>query len=126
MTAARRIPVLLYRALTRACPNCGGRPAFRSYWKYRERCPSCGIHLERGEHGYVVGTYMFNLVASELVFAAVMITWVVGTWPTPPWDALQWVGVSLMVLLPILFYPVAQSLFLAAHLFVLPRGDTDR
>lgn len=126
MNPARSIPTLLWRALTRACPSCGGRGVFRNYWKYQERCPSCGIHLERGEQGYVVGTYLFNLVSSELIFVSVMITWVVRTWGHVQWELVQYTGVTLMVLLPILFYPFAKALFLAAHLFILPQGDTDR
>ena len=57
---------------------------------------------------------------------AVMITWVLQTWPEVPWDAVQYVGVGLMILLPIVFYPFARSLFLSAHLYIHPTGDTDR
>jgi uncharacterized protein (DUF983 family) len=120
------VPALVWRALTRACPNCGGRPVFATYWRYRERCPACSIHLERGEPGYVVGTYLFNIIASELLFAATMITWVLRTWPDVPWTTVQYTGVGLMILMPILFYPFAKALFLAFHLFFLPTGDTDR
>ena len=121
-----RIPMLLWRVLTRACPKCGGRPVFAGYWRVRENCPECGIRLERGEQGYIVGTYMFNLVASELIFAVVMVTWVLRTWPDVPWEWVQYGGVALCVLMPIIFYPVAKALFLAFHLFFLPKGDTDR
>jgi uncharacterized protein (DUF983 family) len=126
MKTRHPIPTLLWRAATRACPDCGGRGVFRNYWKYRERCPACGIHLERGEQGYIVGTYMFNLVSSELIFISAMVTWVLSTWPDVPWIAVQYVGVGMMVLLPVLFYPFAKGLFLAFHLFFLPQGDTDR
>ncbi len=34
------------------------------------RCPQCGLLFERGEQGYVVGAYMFNIAAAELVFVA--------------------------------------------------------
>lgn len=121
-----RIPALLWRTLTRACPNCGGRGVYRNYWKYLEHCPTCKLHLERGEHGYVVGTYMFNLIASELIFIVVMVTWVLRSWPDVPWVPVQYVGVGLCVSMPILFYPVAKALFLSAHLYVHPSGDTDR
>ena len=39
----------------------------------REACPVCGLHLERGEHGYIVGAYMFNIVGAELIFAAIFL-----------------------------------------------------
>ncbi|HET7041605.1 MAG TPA: DUF983 domain-containing protein [Gemmatimonadales bacterium] len=126
MSQLRRIPLLLARALTRACPSCGGHGVYQNYWRYKERCPTCQLHLERGEPGYVVGTYMFNLVASELIFAATMVTWVLRVWPDVPWVRVQYTGVTLMILLPILFYPFAKALFLAFHLFWLPQGDTDR
>lgn len=126
MQPLRTVPTFLWRSLTRACPNCGARGVHRNYWKYLERCPSCQIHLERGEHGYVVGTYMFNLVASELIFVAVMITWITRTWGHVAWDLVQYVGVAMMVLLPVVFYPVAKGLFLSFHLFWHPQGDTDR
>ena len=126
MNQRRRVPTLLWRAVTRACPSCGGRGVYRNYWKYKERCPTCQLHLERGEPGYVVGTYMFNLVASELIFTVTMITWVLHVWPDVPWVRVQYTGVTLMILLPILFYPFAKALFLSAHIFVQPQGDTDR
>jgi hypothetical protein len=34
----------------------------------RPYCPSCGLPLERGEQGYQVGSYMFNIIAAELIF----------------------------------------------------------
>lgn len=126
MSPMRRIGLLFWRAVTRACPSCGGRGVYRNYWKYKERCPTCQLHLERGEPGYVVGTYMFNLVTSELIFAVTMIAWVLHDWPDVPWERVQYTGVALMILLPILFYPFAKALFLAAHFFVQPQGDTDR
>lgn len=121
-----RVSSLFWRAVTRACPSCGGRGVFRNYWKYKERCPTCEIRLERGEPGYLVGTYMFNLIASELIFISAMLTWVLSVWPDVPWTVVQYAGVGLMILLPIIFYPFAKGLFLAFHLYFQPKGDTDR
>ena len=125
-TERPKIPALLWRVATRACPNCGGRGVYQNYWRYKVRCPSCDILLERGESGYTVGTYMFNLVGSELIFVAVMLTWVLRVWPDVPWERVQYTGVTLMVLLPVVCYPFAKALFLSAHLYVQPKGDTDR
>lgn len=126
MMSPKEVPVLVWRAVTRACPKCGGRGVFASYFKYKERCPTCGIHLERGEPGYVVGTYLFNIITSELLFAAMMISWVLSTWPEVPWERVQYVGVGMMLSIPIIFYPFAKGLFLAFHLYFVPVGDTDR
>ena len=82
----------------------------------RERCPACGIRLARGEEGYQVGAYMFNMIAAELIFVGILVS----TWPEPPWDPLLYGGVALMILLPVLFYPFSKTLFLAFDLVFRP------
>ena len=37
-------------------------------------CPVCGLGLERGEQGYWLGAYFFNLMAVETLFSV----WVVA------------------------------------------------
>jgi uncharacterized protein (DUF983 family) len=84
----RRVWVLLWRAVRLRCPNCGGGPMFDSWLRMRSNCPRCGLLTERGEQGYQVGSYMFNIVAAQLIFAAVFLGVLLLTWPSPPWDAL--------------------------------------
>lgn len=108
------------RALGLRCPNCGGEPIFRSWFRMRPYCPACGIPLERGESGYQVGSYMFNIIASELIFAIVFIVVLIATWPDPPWNLLQYGGIALMVLAPFLLYPFSKTLFLAFDLLFRP------
>ena len=91
----------------------------------RERCPVCGIRLARGEAGYQVGAYMFNMIAAELIFAAIFVGILVYTWPEPPWDPLLYGGVGLMVRLPALFYPFSKTLFLAFDLVFRPPAAED-
>lgn len=91
----------------------------------RESCPSCGLRFDRGEQGYIVGAYMFNIVFAELVFLAAFVTVAVVTWPAPPWRFLQYGGVLLMVILPVVFYPFSKTLFLAFDLIFRPRGYED-
>jgi uncharacterized protein (DUF983 family) len=116
----RRAARLFWRALRLRCPNCGGGPIFRSWFRLRPHCPSCGLPLERGEHGYQVGSYMFNIIASELIFATVFLAVLLSTWPTPPWQLLQYGGIALMVLAPVLFFPFSKTLFLAFDLLFRP------
>jgi hypothetical protein len=85
-----------------------------------EECPRCGLSLERREHGYVVGAYMFNIIAAELIFAALFIGIMVALWPDPPWGLLSWGGAALMIILPIVFYPFSKTLFLAFDLVFRP------
>jgi uncharacterized protein (DUF983 family) len=116
----RHAASLFWRALRLRCPNCGGGPIFRTWFRLRPHCPSCGLPLERGEHGYQVGSYMFNIIASELIFAAVFLAVLLATWPSPPWELLQYGGIALMVLAPVLFFPFSKTLFLAFDLLFRP------
>jgi membrane-associated PAP2 superfamily phosphatase len=84
------------------------------------RCPTCNLLLERNEQGYQVGSYMFNIVAAELLFGAVLVGVLWLTWPAPPWDLLQYGGAALMILAPFLFFPFSKTLFLAFDLVFRP------
>lgn len=111
---------LFWRAALRRCPNCGGRPIFETWFRMRERCPVCGIQLERGESGYQVGAYMLNIIAAELCFAVLFVVVLLETWPSPPWTLIQWGAPILMILAPIFFYPYSKTLFLAFDLIFRP------
>jgi hypothetical protein len=52
---------------------------------------------------------MFNIVASELIFAVIFLAVVLWTWPSPPWKLLQYGGIVLMLLAPLLFYPFSKT-----------------
>jgi uncharacterized protein (DUF983 family) len=111
---------MLGRALRRCCPHCGGGDLFSGWFRARAHCPRCGLTLLRGDEGYAVGTYLFNLVVSEVLLMALLLAVVVATWPDPPWDALTRWSVVLMAVAPIGFYPFARLLFLAADLAFRP------
>ena len=91
----------------------------------RPRCPQCGFVTERGEQGYQVGSYMFNIVASEMIFAAIFLGVLWYTWPEPPWPILQAVGVAVMILAPFLFFPFSKTLFLAFDLAFRPASHDE-
>jgi hypothetical protein len=84
------------------------------------RCPSCGLAFERGEQGYIVGAYMFNIAAAELVFGALFIGALALTWPNPPWKLITWGSAAVALLLPLFFYPFSKTLFLGFDLFFDP------
>ena len=76
--------------------------------------------MERGEQGYLVGSYMFNIAAAELVFLVVFLAVLAAAWPDPPWTVLTWVDGALVVILPLLFYPFSKTLFLGFDLIFNP------
>jgi uncharacterized protein (DUF983 family) len=124
-TSWQRPLLLFWRALRLRCPNCGGGPLFSGWVRMRDRCPVCHIRLARGEEGYQVGAYMFNMIAAELIFAAIFLAILVYTWPDPPWNPLLYGGIALMILLPALFYPFSKTIFLAFDLTFRPPAPED-
>lgn len=91
----------------------------------RERCPSCGLKLERGEQGYQVGSYMFAIVAAEGLFLGLFLLILYLKWPNPPWDLLQYGGVALMIAAPFALFPFTKTLFLAFDLVFRPPDPDD-
>lgn len=123
MTLASLSPGLLTlfsRAIRLHCPNCGDRTLFASWFRMRDQCGNCHLRTERGEQGYVVGAYMFNIVAAELGWAIIMVAVVAASWPSPPWDWLLYGGGVLMLVLPLLLYPFSKATFLAFDLLFRP------
>jgi hypothetical protein len=47
------------------------------------------------------------------------------TWPDPPWDALLWGGIPVLVVFPILTYPVTKLLWLGFDLIFRPPTAKD-
>lgn len=125
MQRISRILRLLWRAVRLRCPNCGGGGLWKSWFQLRHACPTCGLRLERGEQGYIVGAQMFNIIAAELVFAAIFVGVLVATTPDVPWGWLQWGGPILMLLFPVFFYPFSKMLFLAFDLVFRPARPED-
>ena len=108
------------RALRLRCPNCGQGKPFVSWFRMRSQCEVCGLAFERGDQGYQVGSYMFNIVAAELVFVVIFVAIVLATWPSPPWSLLQYGGIALMVVVPFVLFPFTKTLFLAFDLIFRP------
>lgn len=105
---------MLGRALTRRCPRCG-EPAFDSWFTMKETCPNCGLKFER-EPGYWVGAVIIN---TTVIFATFLLSFgglVVGTWPDVPWGFVLILTALINVVVPIIFYPLSKTTWLALEL----------
>ena len=116
---------MLRRALALRCPHCGGRPAFLTWRRLMPSCPVCGLRFERGERGYWLGSYFFNLLASETVFVVWIAAFLGATWPDPPWQIFQIGTAALMLVTPIACFPFSRTLFVAFDLWVRPATPED-
>lgn len=117
---------MIGRALLLRCPRCGGRGIWRSWFKIKHDCPTCGLVLERGEsEDYWLGAYMFNLVAAELVSVATAVAVIIALWPKVPWNFVWALSVVLAIVMPVLFLPFARDLWLAFDLMFRPPDAAD-
>ena len=121
----RRVTDLFIRALRLRCPHCGGSPIFVTWSHLVPNCPVCGLGLERGEQGYWLGAYFFNLMAMETVFSAWVVGFLVCTWPDPPWELFQVTTIALMLVVPFAFFRFSKTLFLAFDLWMRPPTEED-
>ena len=91
-----------------------------SWFRFRDRCPTCDLHLDRDESGYQVGSYFIAITVLFALFAVLFIAVLALTWPSPPWRTLQWGGLALMVTGPLLLFPFSKTFYLAVDLTLRP------
>lgn len=108
------------RAVRRRCPYCGAGDIFAGWFTLKERCPECHT-LYAYEDGYFLGAYVINLVSTEFLTVAIVIWMIAGTGMSVL--QMQLTGISLAVAMPLLFYPIAQLLWVALDLALHPPGD---
>jgi hypothetical protein len=94
--------------------------------RMQERCPTCGLALERGERSdFWLGAYVFNLVFGELLAIGIPIIWMIASAPNQPWTRIEILAVILCVTLPCLFFPFSRTLWLAWDLSFRPAEPGD-
>jgi uncharacterized protein (DUF983 family) len=114
---------MLGRALRRRCPRCAA-PAFKSYFTMREHCDRCGLQFER-EQGYWVGALIINTAVAFGTFLALFVGGMLITWPDVPWGLLGVVTVVAMAVVPLLFYPLSKTIWMALELSWHPLEDDE-
>lgn len=113
-TLIRTLSGRLSAALRRRCPRCGSRP-FDGYFTLRSICPGCGLAFER-EEGYWVGALIVNTTFAFATFVATFVGGVALSWPEVPWGGLMAATVGLNALVPVLFYPLSKTVWVALDL----------
>lgn len=105
---------MIGRALTRCCPRCGAG-AFSSFYNLKEHCDRCGLRFER-EEGYWVGALIINTTVTFASFLILFVGGMVAFWPEVPWGAIGVVTIGVMAVLPIVFYPLSKTIWMALEL----------
>lgn len=116
---------MVLRGMFLRCPRCGGGHVARGWFHLHERCPTCGIALERGEDSdYFSGGMLLNIIICFVIFGVGFWGVVIATYPDIPWDALQYGLVAAMIILPLALYPVSRVVWLGVDLAIRPHTDT--
>lgn len=115
---------LFARGLTRRCPRCGEWDIFQGFFAHKMECPNCGLNLEP-EEGYYVGAMTVNILCAEMMTVLLLVVAVIFTWPDLPLYPLIAVGIGANLIFPIVFYPVAKTVWMAIDLAFLRRMNPD-
>jgi hypothetical protein len=88
-----------------------------------ERCPRCGLRFER-EEGAFLGSLVLNYSVTGLALIAYLVVVLVLTLPHPPVFWLTAGAVVIAILVPLIVYPFAKTIWAAIDLLLHP-GDTE-
>ena len=112
---------MVARGMVRHCARCGGGHLFESWFRLRERCPTCGMRFER-EDGFWLGGYVINFAAGEgalLILLAVLIASLANGSHIDPVPYVA-VGVVIAIAGPLVTFPFSRTLWSAIDLIMRP------
>jgi uncharacterized protein (DUF983 family) len=121
----RRMLPMVGRAFALRCPNCGSRGLLKNWFRMCERCPGCGLRVEREGTDYMTGSLMFNIVLAEMIFVVAFVAYLLITWPNPNWTMLGIVAPLGMAIAPFALFPFSKLVWLAADLALRPAAANE-
>jgi uncharacterized protein (DUF983 family) len=103
---------------------CGIGKPFLTWWRMTEECPLCGHHYER-EEGYWVSAMIVATAVTEGLFGIFFVAVLIATIPDVQWLPVLIVGAITNVVVPVFFYPLAKTTWVAIDLrFNPPAKET--
>lgn len=116
---------LVGRGMRRRCPNCGSGGIFDSWFKLKDRCPTCSYPFER-EEGYWVSAIIVNTAVIEGLFLILFLATVLATAPDVEWLPLLIIAVVMNLIFPIFFYPFSKTVWMGIDLYFHPLEADER
>ena len=111
----RRVTVALLRGMTLRCARCGKGGVFKGWFRIVERCPRCGLRFEQDE-GSRLGSAMVNYAVVGGTLVAYIVLALIVTLPDPPVWPLVGGAVALVLVVAIVFFPFAKTIWSALDL----------
>ncbi len=120
-----KLGTLLRRGLRKRCPVCGNGGLFASWFKLKDRCPTCGYTFAR-EEGYWVSAIIVNMGVIEAIFLLVFVVVVIATAPEVAWGPLIVLAAIVNLAFPIFWYPFSKTVWMAIDLYFHPLEAAER
>ena len=114
-------PKMLWRAVRRRCPWCGGRGAFFTGWFAKGSCCStCGLRWRRGDVGFELGAAAIAAILTLGPLVSALGGVLAITWPSVAvWPLLVVLGTSALIV-PIIMYPLSYTVWQSIDLVMRP------
>ena len=110
---------LILRGVTRRCAVCGQRGLTDRFLRLREQCPQCGYVFER-KAGHFVGAVGMNTIVTFALIAITLVAGILLMWPDVTFIPLAAVTVGIATAVPVLFHPIAKTLWVGIDLIIHP------
>ena len=112
---------LLWRGLVKHCPRCGSGHIYETWFRMKERCPTCGYLFER-EPGFFVGAYLINFAIVEGFLFVMLMGFIAWKSQNPDAGMVLAIvlGLSIGLVGPVVFYPFARTIWSALDLLMTP------
>jgi uncharacterized protein (DUF983 family) len=110
---------LLLRGLSRRCPVCGETRIGQGYFRLKESCPGCGLRFTRLE-GQWSGDIGINTIVTFSLLYLVLLGGTLLMWGDIRIGLLAVAATFVVLVFPVLFVPVAKTLWLAIDLIMRP------
>ena len=110
---------MVLRGLVHRCPRCGAGHVFRSFFTLKDRCPRCGMRFIRHE-GFSLGSTTINMVVTFGIFLSIIVIGAIVTYPDIAVVPVTIAGLAVAIVVPIVFYPSAQTIWSGLDLAMRP------
>jgi uncharacterized protein (DUF983 family) len=119
------VGTMLWRGVTRRCPNCATGRLFTRWFGMRERCPGCGMRFSR-EEGFFIGAFFVNFALTEIALFVWLAAAFLLTVPDPPVWRIAGVAALICVVVPLACYPFSKTIWAAIHLAMEPLDEAEQ